>query len=418
MIGEKWLSEVMFTTVESKADISKVKKGANGDFQTGDLSKAVNVAQINEITVRAWLDRADGRKSTLVFCVDIAHVTDLTETFRQHGIDARYITSQTPLQTRSERLDDFKDHKYPVLLNCGVFTEGTDIPNIDCVLLARPTKSRNLLVQMIGRGMRLYPGKKNCHIIDMVASLEKGIVTTPSLFGLDPSELVKEATVDQLRDLKEQKEAVPQVDQSDRRIVFTDYADIRDVIMDKSGERRIRAISTCSWVRVDKERWILMMLEGEYTTIERTVATYPNYMVRYTPRVPGNFSEGQWRPYQRSRTIAQATTFTNAVHAADTFVQHKCPRQVVSIFQSWRHAPASEGQLKFLSKLKLDFDTQITKGQAADMITKIKFGAKAHAQRVQKIQRRNEKAEEKNNNLRRRQEVRVGPIMLKSGMAG
>lgn len=182
MIGEKWLSKVIFTTVQSKADVSGVARGPAGDFQVGDLSRAVNTPEANEITVRAWMAKAAGRKSTLVFCVDLAHVSDLTATFRKHGIDAKFVTGDTPKRIRSERLDGFKNRQYPVLLNCGVFTEGTDIPNIDCVVLARPTKSRNLLVQMIGRGMRLYPGKENCHIIDMIASLEAGIVTTPTLY--------------------------------------------------------------------------------------------------------------------------------------------------------------------------------------------------------------------------------------------
>ena len=182
MIGDKWLSNVIFTTVKSKADISSVKRGPTGDFQVGGLSKAVNTSETNEITVRAWMAKAAGRKSTLVFCVDLAHVSDLTAAFRRHGIDAKFVTGDTPKRVRSERLDAFRDLQYPVLLNCGVFTEGTDIPNIDCVILARPTKSRNLLVQMIGRGMRLYPKKENCHVIDMVCSLEVGIVTTPTLY--------------------------------------------------------------------------------------------------------------------------------------------------------------------------------------------------------------------------------------------
>lgn len=182
MIGEKWLSNVIFTTVQSRADISGVKKGPTGDFQARDLSRAVNTPETNEITVRAWMSRAADRRSTLVFCVDLAHVSDLTATFRRRGIPAMLVTGDTPKRVRSERLDAFKNRQCPVLLNCGVFTEGTDIPNIDCIVLARPTKSRNLLVQMIGRGMRLYPGKENCHIIDMVASLEAGIVTTPTLY--------------------------------------------------------------------------------------------------------------------------------------------------------------------------------------------------------------------------------------------
>ena len=182
MIGEKWLSDVVFTTVQSKADVSRVKRGPAGDFQVGDLSRAVNTLETNEITVSAWMSRAADRKSTLVFCVDLAHVADLTAAFRRRGIQAKFVTGDTPKRIRGERLDAFRNRQYPVLLNCGVFTEGTDIPNIDCVVLARPTKSRNLLVQMIGRGMRLYAGKKNCHVIDMVASLEAGIVTTPTLY--------------------------------------------------------------------------------------------------------------------------------------------------------------------------------------------------------------------------------------------
>ena len=182
MIGEKWLSNVIFTTVQSKANVSGVKGGPAGDFQVGDLSRAVNTLETNEITVSAWISKAADRKSTLVFCVDLSHVSDLAAAFRRRGILAKSITGSTPKRVRSERLDAFKDRQFPVLLNCGVFTEGTDIPNIDCVVLARPTKSRNLLVQMIGRGMRLHPGKENCHIIDMVASLEAGIVTTPTLY--------------------------------------------------------------------------------------------------------------------------------------------------------------------------------------------------------------------------------------------
>ena len=84
-----------------------------------------------------------------------------------------------------------------------ILTEGADIPNIDCVLLARPTRSRNLLIQMIGRGLRLHPGKNDCHIIDMVATLDTGVISTPTLFGLHPDELLESARAKNLREKKE-----------------------------------------------------------------------------------------------------------------------------------------------------------------------------------------------------------------------
>ena len=184
-------------------------------------------------------------------------MTDLTATFRTRGIDAKSITGDTPKQVRSERLDAFRNSQYPVLLNCGVFTEGTDIPNIDCILLARPTKSRNLLVQMIGRGMRLHPGKFNCHVIDMVASLQTGIVTTPTLFGLDPDSRISEETVEGIKEAVVRKDAEKKweerasspLESNQRRVLtFTDYDSVYDLIDDTVGERHIRGISALAWV--------------------------------------------------------------------------------------------------------------------------------------------------------------------------
>ena len=437
MIGEKWLSNVIFTTVESKADISKVKRTLNGDFQTGDLSRAVNTSETNDITVRAWLARAQCRKSTIVFCVDLAHVSSLQATFLKHGIDARSITGDTPKQTRDTELDAFKNGEYRVLLNCGVFTEGTDIPNIDCVLLARPTKSRNLLVQMIGRGMRLYPGKDNCHVIDMVASLETGIVTVPSLFGLDPAEMIKEANVGELREVQHQNQVEAQRQQLkanvnrdvslgenpvNRKITFTDYESVYDLIDDTSGERHIRAISQNAWVEVEHGRYILSMLDSEYLTLETvegTADTTSNYIVRFTPRVPsGAAFQGEWRPFQRTREIAKARTFLDAVHAADTFAVGHCVRQFMNKDQAWRKAPATSGQVAFLNKMRsiknqLTADS-ITKGKAADMITKLKFGAKGRLDTIKKKKRNATRLDEKEAQvaeLRRREKVQVGPLL-------
>ena len=127
MIEDKWLADVRFTTVQSGADLSRVETLRGGDFQTASLSKAVNTPESNDITVRSWLSIAGERKSTLVFCVDLNHVAAMTAAFRVHGIDARFVTSDTQTKIRAERLSMFKNGEYPVLLNCGIFTEGTDI---------------------------------------------------------------------------------------------------------------------------------------------------------------------------------------------------------------------------------------------------------------------------------------------------
>ena len=436
MIGERWLSDIIFTTVNSKADISKVKKASTGDFQARDLSNAVNTKETNDITVQAWISRAAQRKSTLVFCVDLAHISNLTATFRRHGVDAKFITGDTPKQVRNERLDAFRNQKYPVLLNCGVFTEGTDIPNIDCVLLARPTKSRNLLVQMIGRGMRLYPAKQNCHVIDMVASLQVGVITTPTLFGLDPAELVDEADVKEMKSRRERKELEATRDQyaaastteclspskPQSAITFTDYDSVYDLIDDTSGERHIRGISTLAWVMVAQNRYILSNQSGDYITIESSdSASRAEFIVAYTQKMAEKDLSGESHqsksPYMRPRVVARSQTFYDAVQAADTFASQKFPWQFVQYAQAWRRAPATEGQLALINKLRPMTDQlttdMITKGKATDMITKIKFGAKGRFNRLGAAKKREERAEEKlrqAGNLKLREQISVGPL--------
>lgn len=437
MIGEKWLSDVIFTTVQSKADLSRVKKAASGDFQPKDLSKAVNTQQANEVTVRTWLSCAGNRKSTLVFCVDLAHLAALTEEFRKHGVDARSVTGGTAKVKRSDRLDAFRNGDYPVLLNCGVFTEGTDIPNIDCVLLARPTRSRNLLIQMIGRGMRLHSGKANCHVVDMVASLESGVISTPTLFGLDPGELVKEADLEDFKRLKERQD-VQEASSSDssvqpslgipQTVSFTHYDSVWDLIDDTSSERHIRSLSQLSWVQVDQNRYLLSNQTGSYVTIDKHPEKPDFFRVLYTQKQRASLQakmssyslEDEKKPrapYMRPREIAQGTSFADVVRSADTFALEKFPRQFVTHAMPWRRQPATDGQLFFLNKLR-DMDDQLTsdlttKGKAADMITKIKFGARGRFKGIETQRRAMERKKDKGaylERLREREKVRLGRL--------
>jgi len=436
MIGDRWLSDLVFTSVESTADITRVRSGPNRDFQSGDLSRAVNTDKVNDVTVRSWLARAAGRKSTLVFCVDLAHVTGLTQKFRERGVDARFVTGDTDKAERSSRLDAFKKGAFPVLVNCGVFTEGTDIPNIDCVVLARPTKSRNLLVQMIGRGMRLHPGKDNCHVIDMVSSLETGIVTTPTLFGLDPGELVSNATVDDLKGLRDRRaaetvrrEQVERVrsgvddegddDGAPSKVTFTEYESVLDLIADTSGEKHIRSLSPYAWVQVGPSRYILCGPTGTYLRIERnessgsgeSSAAFRAVEVRALP--PGVSKS----PYAAPRQILQAATFADAVHGSDKYASETFPFGFISRRQRWRDGPPTEGQLEIINKVRGDGEkltaADLTKGKAADMITKIKHGARGRFTELEAGRRRRERETallERERLQRLREEVTVGPL--------
>ena len=454
MIDDDWLANAVFTTVRSEADLSRVKRDRFGDFAAPSLSRAVNTDRSNNITVRAWLaNAADKRKSTLVFCVDVNHVRQLTATFRQHGIDARYVTSKTPRDVRGEQLRAFRNGEFPVLVNCGLFTEGTDIPNIDCVLLARPTRSKNLLVQMIGRGLRLYPGKKDCHIIDMVATLQAGVISTPTLFGLHPDQVLDGATMKDKEQIvsssSSSSDAQQNYDDDDddlsnsnntmtpspqTSITFTKYESIFDLLDDTKPERYIRSISPNAWIRADETKYVLSGASG-WLSIERERVTMDTpeekdmYMVRYvgkfrrpesfTPEWEDNKTSSSSFAYTRPRVVATAPDLETAVHAADTYAKNRLEMAHIFTRQAWRKTPATPSQIAILRRTKVlndDPDTHnhgLTKGQATDMITKLRFGGKKRFAKMQeklKDATRREARRKEFQGLLSRTDVKIGPV--------
>lgn len=211
--------------------------------------------------------------------MDIEHVQEMTNKFRSFGYDARYVTSETHVKERAQILDDFRQGKFSILVNCGIYTEGTDIPNIDCVVLARPTKSRNLLVQMIGRGMRLFPGKEDCHVIDMIGSVTKGIVTTPTLYGLDPDDVVHRVSPEKMKDMAEEKKLEEEAAEEaaakermmpvQRNVTFTHYESIQDLVNDSRIDEWIRQVSQFSWVGVGYGKYILSLSNRGFLRLEQ-----------------------------------------------------------------------------------------------------------------------------------------------------
>jgi ATP-dependent helicase IRC3 len=417
MIGEKWLADAVFTTVKSEANLSKVRKDQFGDFAIGSLSEAVNTVNTNNITVRAWLANAQDRKSTLVFCVDVEHARQLTATFREHGVDARYITATTHKDTRAEQLDAFRKQEFPVLLNCGLFTEGTDIPNIDCVLLARPTRSKNLLIQMIGRGLRLFPGKKNCHIIDMVATLATGVLTTPTLFGLHPDEVLNKSTANELRGGREEPTLqAPSAESEiapveDVKLQFTKYDSVYDLLEDVQSERHIRSISKNAWVRVGNDKYVLSESSG-WLTLEKEKDIFN---VRHVMKFADPVSEQA--QFTRPRLIASGSDLETAVRAADTYASDKFEEHFIASWKPWRQNPATAGQIKLLNQAGIRKGKvqagELSRGQAADMITKLKFGGKKRFKQNEMQRRKAERQADvakKMSELQKRTEVKVGPL--------
>lgn len=208
MIENRELCDVRFSQINTDVNIDNVQTRM-GDFEVEALLRAVNNTDTNLQITRAYLQlaREHGWKTTLVFCVNIEHCRTLCGVFQANGINAQYVTGETVKHERQAILEDFKAGKISILCNVLVFTEGTDIPNVDLIILARPTKSRPLLTQMVGRGLRLHKDKDVCHIVDIANTMRVGVLSIPRLFGLPEAHLFHRKSI---QDLTKEKEELDQ----------------------------------------------------------------------------------------------------------------------------------------------------------------------------------------------------------------
>lgn len=155
-----------------------------GDYNVAELERVTNRPHLVGNIVREWEARAQG-KSTLVFAVSIKHGLSIVASFREKGIDARFVSSETQAGPRERLVEDFDAGKFPVLVNVMLLTEGIDVHRIDCLVLARPTRSLVLFVQTVGRAMRHSPTGAQPLIHDHSGAWRwHGLPTTPRKWSL------------------------------------------------------------------------------------------------------------------------------------------------------------------------------------------------------------------------------------------
>jgi len=181
-IEDGWLCRLAQYAVSTRTPLDDVAFRA-GDFAQDQLTRAVNTESRNRCILDAYRLHASSRRA-LAFCVDVAHAEDLAATFRDiGGIQAAAVSGSMPLEERREVIERFAAGEIAVVTNCAVLTEGFDDPGIEAVLMARPTASRPLYTQCIGRGLRIAPGKENLLVLDFVDASRHKLITTMDLMG-------------------------------------------------------------------------------------------------------------------------------------------------------------------------------------------------------------------------------------------
>jgi superfamily II DNA or RNA helicase len=157
---------------------------SHGDYVEADLAEALMAADAPEHLVRGYQELAMGRRA-LIFCPTVGMTYAVEHAFAGAGLRAASVVGETPLEERQAIYQQVRAGALHALVSCAVLTEGFDEPSIDCVILARPTKSKVLFYQCIGRGLRLWPTKEDCLLIDATGATKRhGLLSVAAELGL------------------------------------------------------------------------------------------------------------------------------------------------------------------------------------------------------------------------------------------
>lgn len=155
--------------IETNIDLSKVRFNGK-DYVNADLEKRIRVTSRNELIVDLLKEYFTFGEASLrqgvIFCVNVSHANEMARLLNKEGIVAASYTGQT--KNPASVMDDFKNKKIRFLCTCNMVSEGWDYPELGILVMARPTLSKVLYLQQIGRGLRKTDTKKNVIVIDVV----------------------------------------------------------------------------------------------------------------------------------------------------------------------------------------------------------------------------------------------------------
>lgn len=172
LLNDGYLSPLTTKSSATQANLQGVKTTA-GEYNMKQAEEALDDDRLTEAALDEVERLAQDRKHWLFFCTGIAHAEHVRDHLVRRGHNCECITSNTPKDDRVNIIQRFKSGKLRCLTNANVLTTGFDAPNVDCLVLLRPTQSPGLYTQILGRGMRIAEGKKNCLVLDFAGNVER-----------------------------------------------------------------------------------------------------------------------------------------------------------------------------------------------------------------------------------------------------
>ncbi|MCA9709341.1 MAG: DEAD/DEAH box helicase, partial [Myxococcales bacterium] len=357
MIREGYLSRMRGWRISTDVDLDGVRV-RHGDFVESQLASVVNVALRNEAVVKAYLDFAPGRRA-VTFCADVAHAQAMAAAFGRAGVPAAALWGAMPREQRQATLAAFSRGDLAVLTNCMVLTEGFDEPRVDCVLLARPTKSRLLYVQMVGRGTRLHPDKQDLVVIDVVDNSQQhrlagmhDMFALPGRLGLRGDDVL---------------EVAEQVEWTSDRYPWLDLARVESVeqlriaaqqleLMELEPPDEIRGASHYAWCSTPAGGYRLPLPGGEELRVERNLLDEWEVLHR--------------REARPLRLVGRRKSLGAAIRDGDRLTREYRPEAVrfVDMREGWREQAPTGKQESVLRGMGVPIPRGLTRGGASWII--------------------------------------------------
>jgi ATP-dependent helicase IRC3 len=347
-IDNGYLSDIRALQVTLK-DLNLARVRVNrGDFQDGAMAAALHDAGAAEYAIKAFREHASDRKA-IAFTPTVELATEFADKFNAAGISAACVSGETPRAERQRIYRALREGEIRVVANAMVLTEGFDEPSVDCIIVSRPTLSRPLFIQMIGRGLRLFPGKPDCLVLDMVGATDSvRLVTVPNLFGLPTSYDQREGTVLQaVRQQQQEQQPRPQ------RLLETEA-----ISVDVFTQRKFQWVKTTS--KDGSERFVLPAGDG---------------MVVILPIGDGLYSVVHEKRSKEVVSIAGSLSLGYAQGAAEDYLRKIGSAAFAAKNASWRNKPASPKQVSALARWGVTVPVDDTgrplwtAGEASDELT-------------------------------------------------
>ena len=179
LIDNHYLCDAIPRRPEFQIDVKDVGI-RGGEFVEKELQLACDKEEVTRLALSETIKLAEDRKHWLVFCTGVEHANHVSEFLNEHGVPCTVISGDLDMTTRNERIEGFKSGKYRACANVNVLSTGFNFPDIDCLVMLRPTQSVSLYIQACGRGIRYSPNKENCLVLDFAGNVARlGCINDP-----------------------------------------------------------------------------------------------------------------------------------------------------------------------------------------------------------------------------------------------